>query len=108
MIGFFCEDNDIPPKQTMAVSLAVEEITMLVSEYALNPQKLDYIDIRFVKTSEKMIMRIRYAGKKFNPIEFYKSSPDNVEIIGIKMILSLTKSMTYDNAFGINNLLIVI
>ena len=66
-----------------------------------------------------IVMRIRYNGKKFNPIDYYESkkkSGDNTledmldldDSMGIKMIIDVCEVVDYRTTFGLNNLMMLL
>jgi Na+-driven multidrug efflux pump/anti-sigma regulatory factor (Ser/Thr protein kinase) len=109
-IGDFCEESGIMPKQTMAISLAIEEIVVLITNHATNSGKKELIDIRIIRTASGIIMRIRDGGNQFNPIEYNNLHGEELEsdALGIAMITKITKKVEYNRTFGINNLILEI
>jgi O-antigen/teichoic acid export membrane protein len=119
-ISEFCDSADISPKQAMSISLAIEEIIMLVSEHSFGQNALlnkpnEYLDMRIVKipptsknSESKVIMRIRYGGQQFNPLRYAYSHIDDIgsDALGMNIILKLTENMIYNRSFGVNNLMI--
>jgi Na+-driven multidrug efflux pump/anti-sigma regulatory factor (Ser/Thr protein kinase) len=107
----FLEETDLPPKKIMRVSMAVEEIVVLVKTHA----KIDdseYIDFRIFKNvnSETIFLRVRYGGRDFNPVKYsYKHyDDDDSDAFGMNMLLKLTDNVTYSRTLGVNNLLLEI
>ncbi|MDR2043228.1 MAG: hypothetical protein LBQ15_02465 [Clostridium sp.] len=93
--------------QAMAISLAVEEIVVLVGKYALASSEKEYIDIRIVSVDENTVMRIRYGGKEFNPLLYCRTgAAASDDYMGIGMIAKMAKTTEYSRTFGINNLLV--
>ena len=106
----FCESSGIAVKKTMQVSLAIEEMLTVIITYCMDNQKEQFIDIRIMKTGEDVLLRIRNAGKIFDPVRFYEENRDNEEladqVLGIKMIAGTAKSIEFRETFGMNNLMI--
>lgn len=106
----FCESSGIAVKKTMQVSLAIEEMLTVIITYCMDDKKEQFIDIRIMKIGEDVLLRIRNAGKIFDPLRFYEENRDNEEladrVLGIKMIAGTAKSIEFRETFGMNNLLI--
>jgi Na+-driven multidrug efflux pump/anti-sigma regulatory factor (Ser/Thr protein kinase) len=112
-ISGFCEENEILPKQTMYIRLAIEEMLMMINEYSLKKNRPQYTDIRIMIIHNSIIvMRIRNSGKYFNPVEFYHENKNTEEgldkTMGIGMILKMAKQVEYRETFGMNNLIVTI
>jgi len=101
-ISEFCEQNELGPKLTMAISLAIEELLVLSGDHCLL-QKEDTINARLLITEDKVILRIRNGGEYFNPLEYVKEASQADDVMGVKMILALALNVDYRNTFGINN-----
>ena len=104
----FCEANDLSPKTSMAISLAIEEILVVIFDKS-KPESAN-LRILIVADSDVIILRVRCGGKLFNPVDYArKASPDEaLEIMGVNMILKLAVSLDYRNTFGVNNTTIII
>ncbi|MDR3170116.1 MAG: ATP-binding protein [Treponema sp.] len=111
-ISGFCEENELSPKKAIHISLAIEEMLIMVNEYSLRKDKIEYTDVRIMITGERIIMRIRASGKHFNPVEYYYENKDTEagasQTLGIGMILKMAQSVEYEETFGVNNLIIAI
>ncbi|MDR0628582.1 MAG: hypothetical protein LBG24_02885, partial [Treponema sp.] len=55
----FCEENHISAQKTMYISLAIEEMLMMINEHSLKADRIEYTDIRIVITQEHIVLRIR-------------------------------------------------
>lgn len=110
-ITCFCEENDMSPKKTMRVSLALEEMLTVIILHCMDSTKESYIDIRILNLGDNVLLRIRNTGKIFDPIHFYEENKDNEEmeeqLLGIKMIVNSAKDIVFRETFGINNLTII-
>ncbi|MDR0943126.1 MAG: hypothetical protein LBM41_01180 [Ruminococcus sp.] len=109
----FLEENEFPPKKIMRISMAVEEIVMLVRGHAYSKSsEKEYIDFRIFhnKNDEKMFLRVRYGGKDFNLIKYSYShfDDDDSDAFGMNMLLKLTSDAAYSRTLGVNNLLLEI
>ena len=102
-VSDFCEKNGMPVKQSMRVSLALEELMTLVT--TKNAPKEIHFDIRMFAYEGTTGLRIRYDGMDFNPLS---SREDSDEYMGIAMIKKLVKSVMYKRICGLNSLLVQI
>ncbi|MCK8058472.1 MULTISPECIES: MATE family efflux transporter [unclassified Fusibacter] len=115
-ISEFCELNGVKDKSSIYISLALEEMLILTSEHSFEIGQEGEISVRILLHNETITLRIRNTSNRFNPIEYYetrrsKNVSDELELddsIGIKMIIGMSKSMTYRRTFGINNLTIIL
>lgn len=107
----FCEENDIPIKMAMKVSLAIEEILTVIIMKCMDADKISYIDIRLQKQDDRVMLRVRNAGHIFNPIQYYEENKEKEaladELLGLKIVLGSCQSIDFRKTFGVNNLLIV-
>jgi Na+-driven multidrug efflux pump len=105
------EDSEIPPKKVMRLSMAVEEIVLLVRNHAKITEK-EYIDFRIFhnKNTENVFLRVRYGGKDFNLIKYSYAhfDDDDSDAFGMNMLLKLTSDAAYSRTLGVNNLLLEI
>ena len=99
----FCENNGMPVKQTMRISLAMEELMTLLS--MKNAPKQIHFDIRMFSYQGTIGIRIRYDGVDLNPLS---GKEDTDEYMGIAMIKKLVRSVLYKRILGLNSLLVVI
>ncbi|MDO4547431.1 MAG: MATE family efflux transporter [Clostridia bacterium] len=110
----FCEANELPPKTAMTISLAIEEMIVILNRHALEAEnrrngKLYGSTVRLlIYRADTVMLRIRCFGKPFNPIEAREDEEDGQEYIGVRMIQKLAKTVVYTHTFGINNLTITI
>jgi len=104
----FCESNDLSPKLTMALGIAIEEILVLFNDHALSDGNNNRTNVRVLIHEDVVVLRFRNCGKQFDPIEYAKTSDDIMsDTMGIKMVQKLTEVVLYDRVFGINNLTII-
>lgn len=102
-ISDFCEENDFTPEQTMTVSLALEELMIIMAEKSMNNQ--GFLDVRILRTNQGAILRIRSKGKHFNPLEF---AEHDLDYLGVGMISKMTKRTEYQTTLGLNTLVVEI
>jgi Na+-driven multidrug efflux pump/anti-sigma regulatory factor (Ser/Thr protein kinase) len=103
------EESELPPKTIMRLSMAVEEIVVLVRVHAKIPET-EYIDFRIVNDKKKIYLRVRYGGRDFNIVRYsYEHfDDDSSDAFGMNMLLKLTSNAAYNRALGVNNLLLEI
>lgn len=99
----FCEQNGMLPKQTLRVSLAMEEIMTLIS--SRNEGGVDF-DLRVYSLQGVIAIRIRYSGKEFNPLAHAGDGDD--AYMGIRLIESMVEQTLYQQTFGMNTVQIYI
>jgi Na+-driven multidrug efflux pump/anti-sigma regulatory factor (Ser/Thr protein kinase) len=112
-IADFCEENELPQKKITQISLAIEEMLLMLNDFSFDPQKEGYADIRLVISRDGgIVMRIRNFGKNFNPIDYYYNNKDTEEgfehTLGIAIIVKTARDVRYRTNFGVNNLIITI
>ncbi|MCL2086235.1 MAG: MATE family efflux transporter [Oscillospiraceae bacterium] len=107
-VADFCEQNELSPKTSMSVSLAVEEMLVVIFEKS-KPESLN-VRVLIVEDTDIIVLRVRDNGKLFNSIDYaLKASADEaLDVMGVKMILKLAVSVDYRNTFGVNNTTIII
>lgn len=99
----FCEDNGMNTKQTIRISLAMEEMmTMITKE---NSGSDINFDIRVFVLDDSTGIRIRYDGIDFDPLSF---DDDDDKYMGIMMIKKLVRSTVYKRVLGLNTLIILL
>jgi Na+-driven multidrug efflux pump/anti-sigma regulatory factor (Ser/Thr protein kinase) len=122
-VSAFLEEADLPMKDILRISMAVEEIVVLVCAHADNRQRKfgfgakkktdEYIDIRIFRNIQNaqsgFSMRVRYGGKDFNPIKYcQKHADDDSDALGMNIVLKLAKNVHYSRTLGVNNVLLEI
>lgn len=100
----FCQGNGMPLKQTMRISLALEEMMTLITQE--NKPKQLHFDIRMFSYQGTIGIRIRYDGIDLNPLG--AENEEKEEYMGVVMIKKMVKTVVYKRIFGLNSLLILI
>lgn len=110
----FCENNNFSPKQSMMITLSMDEMVHMAAEHSTKKGKKHIIGIRILYHREILVLRLRYAGEKFNPIEYYEQKkPTSNDIdaflelddcLGMKMVCDTCDVVDYRSTFGVNNL----
>jgi Na+-driven multidrug efflux pump/anti-sigma regulatory factor (Ser/Thr protein kinase) len=105
----FCEQNNLGAKLSMAISLSIEEMLVVIRDHSLRGKEEATMNVRVLIEENTVIMRIRNAGPVFNPVDYVCSNgaPED-ETMGIKIILGLAKAVDHRNTFGINNTMILL
>ncbi|MCF0120926.1 MAG: hypothetical protein HUJ65_04740 [Oscillospiraceae bacterium] len=103
----YCESNGMTPKQVMSISLAIEELMMVIRDRG--DGELSY-DVRAFSLPGETGIRIRYGGRQFNPFDWsYAAKGDDFDIsTGVNMIKSIAKKVNYQWVFGTNSLQIFV
>ncbi|MCM1044309.1 MAG: MATE family efflux transporter [Candidatus Gastranaerophilales bacterium] len=116
-ISRFCREKNMSSKTAMTISLAVEEMLLIIFEHCLCGLGTQYADVRIVRIDQKIILYMRCAGKLFDPISYYEErkaeAEKNKEVLvddslGIEMIVKQAADVTFSRTFGMNNLTILI
>ena len=104
----FCEANSLSPKTSMAISLAIEEMLVVIFDKS-KPESAN-VRILIVADSDVIILRVRCGGTLFNPVDYARKATQDeaLEIMGVQMIMKLAVSLDYRNTFGVNNTTIII
>ena len=68
----FCEENDMNPRFSMMLPLAIEELLVVLGEHCLGNNRNRYADVRIMIYRDGVLMRIRCGGKMFDPMEWYR------------------------------------
>ena len=95
----------------MAVSLSIEEMLTIMMKHCFKEQSQATVDVRVFVIQGEVGLRIRNAGKQFNPIDYYQAhqaADEMGEALGIRMILKLAQSVCYRRTFGVNTLTILL
>lgn len=114
-IADFCENCKLDPKRATTVSLAIEEILLLMLKHVFADKSDESIDVKIFVCDNRIVMRFRCAGRKFNPLEYYKTAMDKPaaageididESLGLKLISKMAKQVDYTTNLGLNNIVI--
>ncbi len=109
-ISAFCEEAELGPKQTMLISMAVEEMLTLIIGQMGGKRA---ISVRLLLLDGTTILRIRFAGGRFDPIEYYHQEISGdferqLDVIGIKYVVESAEVIDYRQMLGVNNLVVLI
>ena len=106
----FCIEKGADSKQSMMLSLFVEELGNNIIRFGFVDGKKHSIDIRVMKLNDGWRLRMRDDCKKFDPTEWIKlhDSDDKTKNIGIRMVCGMAKDVNYLSTMELNNLSITI
>lgn len=99
----FCTENGLQPDQTMAISLAMEEIMTLILDE--NSGSEIFFDLRAFFLRGATGIRVRYNGTLYNP---FVGNLDDDKYLGARIIRQMAKKISYQSAFGMNTLQIFV
>ena len=99
----FCEDNGMNIKQTVRISLAIEELLTIISDK--NGKQTPNFDMRVFSYQDMIGIRIKYDGIDFDPLEVKE---DDDRYMGVTMLKKLVEETMYKRVLGLNTLLIII
>ena len=99
----FCHFNSFSEEQTMTISLALEELMVIIAEKSMHYQGT--MDVRILRTKDGGILRIRSEGKRYNSLEYAEAG---MEYLGVSMIMKMAKKTEYQNTLGLNTLIVMI
>lgn len=100
-ISGFCEENEFSPKKSMAISLAIEEILIIISQKSLMGEGT--MDLRVLENGDDAIVRVRSGGARYNPIE---EMTGDLDYMGVQMINKMATKIEYLSSLGVNTLII--
>ena len=105
----YCLDRNVPARTANLVALSCEEMGKNVIQYGFVEGKKNYLEIRIVIRAEEIVIRFRDNCRSFNPKKFYENVYDQNEPLsnfGIRMIMKLSKEVSYTSVLKLNNLMI--
>ena len=107
----FCKENGLSNSSGLAISLAIEELGNNIITYGfkdIKNNKDTNIAVRILISKDETLLRIRDNCDSFDPIKYIElhQTDDPSSHIGIRLVKNLVKEITYENSFGLNNLLI--
>ncbi len=100
----FALENNVPNRESQIVGLASEEVVNNIITYGYkknNRQK--YIDVNLKINEDTLILTIRDDGLPFDPTQYEFDDNEEYSTSGIKLIKSLTDSMSYMRILNLNN-----
>ena len=103
----FCKAHGESARNSMLVSLCVEEIANNIVTHGFRKDRRDEsVDIRIIFKGSEKVIRIRDNCIGFDPVEYLKlhETDDPAAHIGIRMVMKMVKKTNYVNSLGLNNL----
>ncbi|MDR2089202.1 MAG: ATP-binding protein [Clostridiales Family XIII bacterium] len=110
----FCEANAVRAERALRLSLAIEEMLLLINEHSQSKRRKAFADLRVTVADGELTLRIRNAGARFNPLQSREASSSGEDenpdayLMGMDMILKMAKKVEYMEIFGVNNLTVTI
>ena len=106
----FCKEKGATEKETMMLSLFVEELSKNIIQYGFTDKRSHSIDIRLIQLDNGWLLRMRDNCKKFDPTEWIKLHEDSdpTKNLGIRMVCGMAKDVKYLSTLELNCLSITI
>lgn len=101
-ISGFCAVHEMNPKQVMRLELSIEELLNVI--IAKNPG-LGSMDLRAFALEGMMGIRVRCAGRNYNPFE--DDDPDDDFLMGVRMLKKMADVTTHTFTLGTNSINII-
>lgn len=98
----FCAENSMDPKQTMRLELAIEELLTVIAQREPN---LRSVDLRAFALDETTGIRIRCAGKRYNPFGPHSKEEDEA-MMGVELLKKMARDIDFVYSLGMNVILI--
>ena len=113
-MALFCDENEMEPRLSMMLPLALEELLVVLGEHCLAEDKNQYADVRIMIHKDGVLLRIRCGGVLFDPMEWYHKRKESMskeelladDTLGIRMIDEKAKSILFKRTLGVNNLIV--
>ncbi len=110
-VSDFCTLMQLDIRRSMRAGNAIEEILTVLIKYCLGSDKENYVDVRLCKLENEVLLRFRYIGKIFDPVEFLHENSGNedmeTELLGITMIEKTAKHIDFKQTLGSNTLVLI-
>ena len=117
-IWAFCDEHGITGRRRHCASLCTEELAGNIVQHGFKDGKKHSIDIRVSYVNDEIIISFKDDGIPFNPEEAARlfgteDKEDGVDAdafrnIGLQLVSRMSKSMSYQNTFGLNILTLVV
>ena len=117
-IWAFCDEHGITGRRRHCASLCTEELAGNIVQHGFKDGKKHSIDIRVSYVNDEIIISFKDDGIPFNPEEAARlfgteDKEDGVDAdafrnIGLQLVSRMSKSMNYQNTFGLNILTLVV
>jgi len=109
LVDTFMEENDIPPKVSIHIDVAVDEIFSNIANYAYGDGEGEAtVGIEMLENPAAVELTFKDSGMQFNPLE--KSDPDvtlsaeerQIGGLGIYMVKKSMNEVSYESSDGMN------
>ena len=117
-IWAFCDTHGITGRRRHCASLCTEELAGNIVQHGFKDGKKHSIDIRVSYVNDEIIISFKDDGIPFNPEEAARLfgtedkgdgvNADAFHNIGLQLVSRMSKSMNYQNTFGLNILTLVV
>ena len=104
-VKMLCLEHGVDPKQAFLISLTTEELAMNSLEHGFDDHKEHHLELRFLITKDKLILRTRDDGRPFDLTQRYKMiNPDDpTKNIGLRIIFASADEVHYNSSLSLNN-----
>ncbi|MBO4695062.1 MAG: ATP-binding protein [Clostridia bacterium] len=100
----FALENNVPNRESQIVGLASEEVVNNIITYGYKKNNIQkYIDVNLKINEDTLVLTIRDDGLPFDPTQYEFDDNEEYSTSGIKLIKSLTDSMSYMRILNLNN-----
>lgn len=105
----YCKNNGIDPIKANHISLFIEEMAGNIVNHGVHKKQIS-VNLRVFISDGQILITLRDYFNYFDPTEYHKLQSDTYdgESNGIRIVMQLAKEVRYVNAFGINNLMILV
>lgn len=103
-VSDYALENNVPNRESQIVALAAEEIVNNIITYGYKKNAIQkYIDVNLKINGETLLLRIRDDGMPFDPTQYEYDDDETYSTSGIKLIKTLTDTMSYVRILNLNN-----
>ncbi|MCQ2914019.1 MAG: hypothetical protein MJ247_02360 [Alphaproteobacteria bacterium] len=104
-IKAFCYEHQCNIKKTFFIQIVFEEITKNIFYHGKLKNKNNFVNIRLFKKDEDIYLIIQDDSSIFDIAKWYyqNNSKELDKNLGSKLIMNLTKKVSYFNLYGINS-----
>lgn len=105
----YCKNNNIDSVKAKHLSLFIEEMAGNIVQHGVHKKQVS-VNLRVFINEGQILVSLRDFYNYFDPTEYYAMTQDKCdgEVNGIRIVMGLAKEVRYVNAFGTNNLIILI
>ncbi len=99
----YCLEKNVDKRRSFHISLFAEEMTKNIVTYGFADGKKHVIVVKLIITENGVLLSIKDNCRRFDPKHYYdslKTKEDKAKGIGIRMVMPLSKSVSYTNSFS--------